>query len=335
MLQSQNVPLSLDQNQELLGFALTDQVYRGPLHYTPISTLQELRKRNVDVFDSNEGFSTAYDCVNYRDPVAVVSGDPSRLIYRLDFSYQGRLQTAFFYAKAVPVCGVNRSAALVIPGSGINQSSAIVDADASNHHYGILAALGDVNDVFIYIKPNEDYLAFHDGTGKKANVYSTVNWHLNRGGSLSTAYIVQSLAVMKWLNACYSRRTVVAGLSQGGAAALINAFQSKPKIAIIMAGASVIFDDFEASSHNQIIGVPGYAENLQRVDGLRMNVSSSAITSFLFGYGARDSDFYKIEAADGVTASALTGLSNVQVVTHAGGHSYPVSEIRSYLASRL
>jgi hypothetical protein len=335
ILQPQDTNLDMQSQSELLKLALTDGVYQGPLFYPPIQTLDDIRQRNSSIFVSNEAFASAYECLVAHAPVEMITGDPSRRIYRLDFGYQGRSHSAFFYASGTAACSAGRSAALIIPGSGINQSSAIVGLDRSNYHFGVLDSLRDVNDIYIYIKPNEDYLAFHDGKGKKANLDSIVNWHLNRGGSFSSSYIIQSLAVMRWLNSCYSHRTAIVGLSQGGAAALFNAFQSKPKVAIIAAGASVIFDDLELSGHNQLIGVPGYAEQLQRIDGLKRNIQSSASTNFLFTYGLSDTDYYKIEAVNGTTAAALYGVANFQTAIHPFGHSFPSSEVQRFIRERL
>ena len=72
--------------------------------------------------------------------------------------------------------------------------------------------------VYTFIKPNEDFLAWHDGNGKKLSGDFIWNWHLNREGSYSVSYLVQSLAFTKWMKGCF-KKTLIAGLSQGGAAA--------------------------------------------------------------------------------------------------------------------
>ena len=109
------------------------------------------------------------------------------------------------------------------------------------------------------IKANEDYLAWHDGDGGKLTGEFIWNWHLNREGSYSVSYLVQSLALTKWLKGC-SEEVILAGLSQGSAAVMLNALQSYPRAAIVASGVSLITSDTEWSGHNQIISVPGYAE---------------------------------------------------------------------------
>ena len=110
-------------------------------------------------------------------------------------------------------------AALIIPGSGINQSSRIYGNDPSNYHFGIMEALGSSFNKYVLIKPNEDCLAFHNGRQKLNNGF-IINWLLDHEAFYSAHYITSSLAITKFLQDKYDK-VVVAGLSQGGAAALL------------------------------------------------------------------------------------------------------------------
>jgi len=185
--------------------------------------------------------------------------------------------------------------------------------------------------VFTLIKPNEDFLAWHDGKGKKISGDFIWNWHLNREGSYSVSYLVESLAFTKWMQDCFER-TLIAGLSQGGAAAMLNALQSKPDRAIVASGLSVINDLAEWSGHNQLIGVPGYAA-LSMSDHLVDRLKQSP-TQWFFSWGKQEMGTYKIEASEQRTADVISHLPNVVTVIHDEGHVFPMQAIRSFLANR-
>jgi hypothetical protein len=187
---------------------------------------------------------------------------------------------------------------------------------------------GGGGEIFTLIKPNEDFLAWHDGTGRKMTGDFIWNWHLNRYGSYSVSYIVQSLAITKWLKQC-AGAVILAGLSQGGAAVMLNAFQSHPHAAIVASGASLITSDAEWSGDSQIIAVPGYAE-LYEEDNLFLALERTP-TQWFFSWGLRERGTYKIEAVEGKTAQAIDGLTNVEVVTHEEGHVFPVEDIKDWL----
>ena len=184
--------------------------------------------------------------------------------------------------------------------------------------------------ILTLIKPNEDFLAWHDGNGKKLSGDFIWNWHLNREGSYSVSYLVQSLAFTKWMQGCFDR-TLVAGLSQGGAAAMLNALQSEPDLAIVASGSSVINDLAEWSGHSQLIGVPGYRA-LSRPEYLVDRLKQSPAQWF-FSWGKQEIGTYRIEAEEQRTAEVIRMLPNVTTAVHDEGHVFPVQEIRSFLAN--
>ena len=59
--------------------------------------------------------------------------------------------------------------------------------------------------IYTLIKPNEDILAWHDGQGHKVHGNYIWNWHLNRAGSYSVSYLVQSLAFAKWMKSKHKK----------------------------------------------------------------------------------------------------------------------------------
>lgn len=142
------------------------------------------------------------------------------------------------------------------------------------------------------------------------------------------SYLVESLAFTKWLKGRY-KQTTIAGLSQGGAAALLTALQSKPNMAIVASGHSLLHDVAVGSGHNQLIGVPGYAD-IERKDNL-VNALRASPTQWFFSWGANEGDTYKIEAMEQVTATAIRHLANVTIAIHDGGHIFPVEKIQSFV----
>ena len=158
---------------------------------------------------------------------------------KVRFSYQSREYESFAYGTLPEACTETVTASLIIPGSGLNQSLGIATGDTANYHNGILNALNDGGAIYTFIKPNEDFLAWHDGKGNKINGSFIWNWHLNREGSYSVSYLVKSIAFTKWMKGCFGK-TIVAGLSQGGLAALVNAIQSHPTMVVVASGHTLL-----------------------------------------------------------------------------------------------
>jgi hypothetical protein len=316
---------------ELMGYGFTDPVAEVNLYYPPITDLSGILTANNRIFMQSKGFETAFDNLQVLGAEQLDRPKGSPDVVRVRFAYQEREYEAFAYGRLPEVCDDNGYASLIIPGSGLNQSLAISTGEKANTHYGILDALNfERKKGFILIKPNEDFLAWHDGKGRKLGGHFIWNWHLNRNGSYSVSYLVESLAFTKWLKGCY-KKTLVAGLSQGGAAALLNALQSKPNQAVVASGFSIINDQAEWSGHNQLIGVPGYgklSEPQYLVDRLQ-----STPTQFLFTWGSREYGAYKIEAEEQRTAKVIRELPNVTAFIHDGGHIFPNEAIKKFLVA--
>ena len=248
---------------------------------------------------------------------------------RVRFEYQDRKHEAFAYGRLPAVCDGNNPASLIVPGSGLNQSLGIATGDKANYHHGILGALNaGGGEIFTLIKPNEDFLAWHDGNDRKIGNDFIVSWHLNREGSCSVSYLVQSLAFTKWMQDCFDR-TLVAGLSQGGAAAMLNALQSEPNLAVVASGSSVINDLAEWSGHSQLIGVPGYGA-LSSPEYLADQLKQSP-SQWFFSWGKQEIGTYKIETEEQRTAKVISHLPNVTTHIFDGGHVFPPSEISQWL----
>ena len=312
---------------DILRYGFTDPVTTDWLQQEPIQTVAGIRTANNAIFMFADGFENSYECIEVQGATELSNRTNTQRAVRVDFSYRGTGYTAFAYGRLPSSCGVG-SAALVIPGSGLNQATSIINRDAANVHRGILDALGSISQTYTLVKPNEDSLAWHDGKGGKLTGDMIWNYHVNRGGSYSVSYLAQSLAFVKWMKTCFDK-TVVAGVSQGGAATMINALQSKPTAAVVAAGHSLLFDQVEYAGHNQLLNVPGYA-SLAKSATLVTSLRNSP-TAWLFTWGRADSDIYKVEADTGFTASYIEPLLNVDVSIHDGAHEFPLEDIRAFV----
>ncbi len=215
------VPLSPQLELEILRPAFNDQLVGNDLVYSSVTNLDSLKAQLDGLHMDPERFPTAWRDLTLGaasfEPIAYGS-TTERL--RLPFEL-GRPLDAYAYVRRntnTPP-GIARMAVLLIPGSGFNQSSAIARGDPSNYHGAIIDLAAAVGDTFVVVKPNEDFLAIHNGTNKLSFnfVYTGL---INLGGSYSATYLIQTLALAKHLKASYDGLVVV-GLSQGGAAALL------------------------------------------------------------------------------------------------------------------
>ena len=301
----------------------------GELYYPPITTVQGIREANVTAFVETEGFENAFDQIEVVGTEQLELPPGSLPVVRVTYSYRQEIREAFSYGDMPHLCD-GRLGSLVIPGSGDNQSSAIFTGDPENYHSGILDAVsGESPDYrFIFIKPNHDFLAWHNGEGKKLHGDYVFTWHLNRGGSYSASYLVDALAFTKWMQSCF-QETAVLGLSQGGAATLQVGLQAQPTYAVVASGHTLLFRETQGAAPNQIVGVPGYFE-LFRYEVLVAKLRESP-TMWLFTWGRTELAAYGREAREGPTYNALGELGNVVVSGHNGGRVFPVGKIREFL----
>lgn len=314
---------------EILRDAFTKPISPGEKIYSQITSLDGIKQVNDAIFLPIELFFDAYQNITLGKTEQLELDNGATKLVKLRYTLGGRVYSAYAYGR-LDSSSKTKQAALIIPGSGLNQSSAIYKKDPDNYHFGVFDALGPDYNVFVFIKPNEDVLAFHDGRAKLDESFF-VNWHLNRGSSYSAAYIAQSLAFTKFLQSNYKDVAVI-GLSQGGAAAMLNVLQSEPEAAIIASGYSVIAEQkAEGSGFNQII-IPNVSKLL--VPERLTKQMAVMKTNFLFTWGKRETGGYKIEAEECLTCVMLKEARNANFVIHDGGHVFPVSEIQSWLKSK-
>lgn len=315
-------------DEELLQYAFADPLIPGEQLLKPITSLDGIHAANRSLFTPVELFFDAYEKLEIVDTKTLAINDGATKILRLSYKLGGLNYQAYAYVKQGQQPA--KRAALIIPGSAFNLSTAIAKEDPKSNHVGIMQALGDDFDRFVFIKPNEDCLAFHDGKRKLAANFF-VNWQLDAGGSYSVHYIVHTLAFSKYLKQKYPI-LVVAGLSQGGGAALLNTLQSQPTAAVIASGFSIINKRAQWSGHNQII-IPGLRKRLSH-ETVRTKMQKSP-TQFLLTYGKKEVGTYQIEVTQRPSAQFLSHCQNVTVQSHAGGHTYSPDIVRKFLQDTI
>lgn len=293
------------------------------LRYPAMQDKHELNRKINEMSVEINNFDSAYQGIE----ILTHSIEENKLV--LAYRYQSLIDTAFAYFKP----GKNRDSNIginIIPGSGSNQSSAMYFQNAidSNYQSNIDDIAVNYGDCFILVKPNEDFLAIHNGKKKVPNSLY-INHLLNHGSSYSAYYIIQGLALSKYLKSKYEEFFVF-GLSQGGLAALINSTQSAPDAAIIASGFSVFLNTPSASNHDQII-IPGYGE-LYNPNNLKSMINKIE-TQFLFTWGLKEKGNYGREARERLTEKFFKELGNIQTSFHPAGHIYHTPTIINFLES--
>lgn len=325
-LDSQEPSKEIDPLGEMLKYAFVDPLYGDALLYPPIKSFSEVNASTKSNFIAVKKLSDSYLDISLKGWSSLdIAGKP---VVRVDFAFRGRDYAAYAYGRVPGQCGAGK-ASLIIPGTGHNQSTAIYADDQSNYHYGALQiaqVYGGTS--FVLVKPNEDFLAWHNGKHKLSmNFY--VNWYLNNGGSYSYSYIVQSMAFMKFMKSCFSE-TALVGLSQGGSAVLLNAIQSKPDYALIFSGYTVM-DEVNWSGFNQII-INGINEFLSP-DKLTAHLAGTP-THYLFSWGEDEVGYYGVEAREKKTCQVLIKNKNVSCESHPGAHVFSVETASGFLSRK-
>ena len=230
-----------DKESLYLNFAFSDPLPKQiALRNEPVNSLKALadqldEMRTVPVTQYFEAYGN------------IVTGQPFRAADKvLEIPYRlGHIEsTAFAYlspSQSNSDCGL-----LLIPESGHNKSSEALQRHALGLSKGC--------DVYILIKPNHDYRAIHNGR-RKLGRDMIVGGLLRRGYSYSVTYLVEALAWAKHLDSQYSQFGV-AGLSQGGEAALLVSLQAEPDFAVVASGFSVLQWQVTYSEFDQIF-IPG------------------------------------------------------------------------------
>ena len=290
------------------------------LKYPPVKNNEELNHRINKLIVDIDSIEFAYENIK------IESFEKKEKILEIRYTYKGKKDTVFAFLKTALKQLSNTVGVLVIPGSGINQSTEIYNKNNTGQNYQ--SNIDDIynyyGDVFILVKPNEDFLAIHNGE-KKIAESSYVNYLINVGSSYSAYYFIQSLALSKYIKNKYEMMYIT-GLSQGGYVALLNSLQSNPQKSVIASGYSILLDNPHQSGHNQFI-LPGLS-NFFNKEKIKNNIMSSN-TDYLFTYGKQEYGIYGREANEFLTKDYYSELENVTVNSHKGKHVYDsISTVR-------
>lgn len=320
-----DVPDEYQKQEVLLKFAFTDPLLPGDQLLPAIGSLSDIHRANESIAMPVEYLFDAFERLEIGEAETVRLNNGEDSVLKVSYTLGGK--EYFSYAYAPPQSSKKDKVVLVIPGSGFNQSTRVYRREPGGLHDGILDAFDASFDEYVLVKPNEDCRAFHNGRNKLSNAF-VVNWHLDHGYSSSASYVVDSLALAKYLKGRYDN-FVVCGISQGGRACLLNALQSKPRAAIIMSGYTVLSEAVMRSHHDQLI-IPGWRQRLNN-DRLKQEIRASS-TRFLFTYGLNDKGPMIVDVHECLTAKHFRDCANVQVSVHNGGHECVPDTISAFLA---
>lgn len=308
-------PANPEPGREIFERAFSDPIIENEMLYPALTSLDDIYEMNSTLLMPVEHFFTAYEKLQIEAAETLELDSGATHLLHVTYSLGGDTYHGHAYAPAVQ--DTDKPASLTIPGSGFNCSEPIYRKDPASYHDGILDALGDGITNYVFIKPNEDCLAFHNGEGKVSGDFF-INWLLNNATSFSAAYIVSAMAITKWLQQRHES-VVVTGLSQGGGAALLTSLQSQPTAAVIASGFSVIMERIHWSGHNQII-IPGIGQDYSN-ENVRKKITASP-TQFLFTYGRQETLIYGLEAQEHYSCDFLSPCPNVRCEAHEGGHIF-------------
>ena len=312
--------------------AFSKKAPKEQLIYPPLNNIDDLYFRNKKILMNSDWYDEIYSKISVNSIIQHYK-DSETPIINIGFTINKKKFNAYAYGIPLRNCGnANVSTALIIPGSGNNQSKGIYKNDKKNYHFGIIDALENVSNILVQIKPNRDARSWHNGIGKRVNGNFVYNWQIQMGGSYSLSYVIEAIALVKYIKSC-SHKSIVAGLSQGGAATLYVAIESNPDIAIVASGYSILGSKIQYAGFSQLLGIPN-SKTIATENGFINSINKSK-TKFLFTWGLKENFDYLAEAQNKMTSILLEKINNAKGITHKGGHIFPNSEIRDFIKQHL
>ncbi|MFC6999329.1 T9SS type A sorting domain-containing protein [Rufibacter roseus] len=284
-----------------------------------VETIEELSEQMKSFYIPAESFYDAYDSLKLVNH-AQVNGN----IFKLTYSLAGKEYDSYSLTKYSEEAK-SSTAILIIPGSGDNQATEIFNGEG--YHRDIVEQVKEFGDVFITVKPNDDFLAIHNGWSKLNYAFLT-HYLINMNGSYSASYLINSIATVKLLKEQY-KRVIIVGLSQGGSAALLNSLQSSPDATVVASGFTITREDFEWAFQDQIV-IPGLVSRYSN-SFLHERIGSQA-TNYFFSWATNEIGIYKMEAHNGYTRDFFKDLTNIEYLSHNQGHNYPVPQTNQFLS---
>lgn len=290
-----------------------------------VTNLQQLQEASESIYMPAD---TIVDAVSKLQNIKVEQ--EQQHIVRL--SYEILRHNYSSYAYTDRVYKNTDTAYLFIPGTGENESGKIFYSNQEDYHCCLRTELSRKNVAFyVYVKPNTDFLAIHHkGKILDGNI-ALYPQLISMGGSYSTRYLVDAIALVKYLKSVY-RKVVIIGLSQGGAAALLVALQAEPDVAIVSSGYSILNAGPVYIANIEQIVIPGFLSRYTP-EYIRKTIQQQS-TQYLFSYGQAENGIYGYEAAEKVTENFMKNVENASFYYHSKGHVYPEKGITDYLQSK-
>lgn len=312
-------------NEEMLAglFKKPVSAYE-PLLYPEVTNLEQLQVATARMYMP---YKAVFDA--YKNITNVQMADPKEHVARIDYILNDQVTyEAYTYVAKSLVEPEADTAYLIIPGSGINEAGKIFYADDTDYHCCLRNKIDKGADVYVYVKPNNDFLAVHHQGKVLDGKVALFPQLLMMGGSYSTRYLVDAIALAKHLKGKY-RKLVIAGLSQGGNAALMIALQVEPDVAIIASGYSVLNSGpVYVAGINQIV-IPGFLDVY--TPEYIANVMGQQSTQYMFTFGEAEAGIYGYESVEKVTEKSFNKIKNIQFYYHPDAHVFPVEAIISFL----
>lgn len=245
----------------------------------------------------------------------------------LEFGVRGKRLVADAYVEMARTTSPD-CAALVVPGSGLDEGSRIVQRLPYDYHGPVLDWITPRCDAYVFVKPNEDYAAIHDGQRRLTNKF-VVAYLLNGGGSYSLTYVTQLIALTKSLQASYARVALI-GLSQGAHAALLAGIATAPTSVLVASGYSVLYDRVEYADLDQLM-IPGLTR-LYGADSLAAKMARQP-TAFAFTFGTEDEGPIRFDARSELTCARFRAVANVRCLIAPIRHEFVRAEVERALGS--
>jgi hypothetical protein len=209
-------------------------------------------------------------------------------------------------------------AMLYMPGTGHNASTDILMGDPV-YYKDSAAVASEYCDVYIYVRPLEDYRALHNGAFKARENYMYGDEILH-GSNHTTVYLLEALGLAKALRRDYQHYGIV-GLSLGGLTGFYLSLDAEPDFAVIASGWAVTNLEFTTAVISQIL-----IENWHKVYSLPIirESLSKTHTHFLFTYSLNEKSNYEYEAKSGKTCAFVAKIDpkKLECKLHHGGHQF-------------
>ncbi|WP_196268896.1 T9SS type A sorting domain-containing protein [Pontibacter sp. 172403-2] len=286
-----------------------------------VNTIEELNRQLSSYYVPAKSFYGAYDSLEL-----ATASSLNENIFKLEYNIDSSLYNSYSLTKYHDAGTKSKTAILIIPGSGNNQATEIFQG--IGYHGDIVNQVSDFGDIYISVKPNEDFLAIHR-KGYKLNFSFITNYYINVGGSYSASYLINAIATAKYLKQNYDR-VFILGLSQGASAALLVSLQSAPAATVVASGFTITRDDFEWANQDQIV-IPDLVTTYSN-EYLHETIKKQH-TNYFFSWARNEYGIYQIEAFNGYTKTFFQDVENTEFVSHTQGHSFPQPMVNNFLSS--